>query len=268
MLQYRCYSVVATAPPLPRATVPPRYNTPSYSVAYCSHALLLSSGRHASDIVALLATDALKQRLDALVAYTSSSSVLMPSDIVALPTVDAEVPKQWLDTLVAAAEAAEEKATTARHHILAAHQLLDKEQAAAADLEQQAAAKKLVPGSMSSSITKTVTTSLSYADTIITNFHIQADTMIEKNHMYTSGLAAAPMTFYSNKTPPAPLPPPLAPPCPPSKNNGSGPGNGNGINNNQNRNNNRRNGGSGGKNNNTTVASHSVTTNNGQGPPP
>jgi hypothetical protein len=46
-----------------------------------------------SDIVALPAIDAeaLKQRLDALVASTSSPSVLMPSDIVALPAADAEI---------------------------------------------------------------------------------------------------------------------------------------------------------------------------------
>jgi hypothetical protein len=62
-----------------------------------------------SDIVALPATDteALKQRLDALVASTSSPSVLMPSDIVALPAADAEVRKKWLDALVAAAKAVE-----------------------------------------------------------------------------------------------------------------------------------------------------------------
>jgi hypothetical protein len=42
-----------------------------------------------SDIVTLLAIDveALKQRLNALVASTSSPSVLMPSDIVALQSV-------------------------------------------------------------------------------------------------------------------------------------------------------------------------------------
>jgi hypothetical protein len=208
-----------------------------------------------SAIVALPATDAeaLKQRLDALVASTSSSLVLMPSDIVALPATDAEVPKQWLDALVAAAEAAEEKATAAHRRVLAA-----------ADLERQAAAKKLVPGSTSSSTTETATTSLSYVDTIIANFHIQADTMMEEIHLDTSDPAAAPMTFYSNKMPP------LAPPRPPGKNNGSGPGNGNGngSNNNRNRNNNRRNGGSGDKNSNTTVASHSTTTNDGRGPPP
>jgi hypothetical protein len=82
-----------------------------------------------SDIVVLPATDAeaLKQRLNALVASTSSHSVLMPSDIVALPPANAKVLKQRLETLVAAVEATEEKATTARHRILAARQLLDME---------------------------------------------------------------------------------------------------------------------------------------------
>jgi hypothetical protein len=208
-----------------------------------------------SDIVALSATDAeaLKQRLDALVTSTStsSSSVLMPSDIVAVPTANAEVPKQWINALVAAA--------ATRRRILAARQLLDKE---------QAAAKKLVPGSTSSSTTETATTSPSYVDTIITNFHFQADTMMEEIHLDTSSPAAAPMAFYSNKTSPAPLPPPLAPPRPPSKNNSGGPGNSNGSNNNWNRNNNRRNDSISGKNNNTTVASHSTTTNDGRGPSP
>jgi hypothetical protein len=223
-----------------------------------------------SDIVALPAIDieALKQRLDALVVFTSSSSVLMPSDIVAIPAVDVEVPKQRLNALVVAAEAAKEKATAARHRVLAARQLLDKEQAVAADLKWQATAKKLVPGSTSSSTTKTAITSPSYVDTIIANFHIQADTMMEEIHMDTSGPAAAPTTFYSNKTPLAPLPPPLAPPRPPGKNNGSSPGNSNDSNNNRNRNNNRRNDGSGGKNNNTIVASQSAITNDGWGPPP
>jgi hypothetical protein len=177
----------------------------------------------------------------------------MPSDNVALSAADVEVPKQRLNALVAAAEAAEEKAA-ARRRVLAARQLLDKE---------QAAVKKLAPGSTSSS-----TTSPSYVDTIIANFHIQVDTMMEKIHLDTSGPAASPTAFYSNKMPPAPLPPPLAPPRPPGKNNGSGPGTGNGSNNNRYRNNNRRNGGSGGKNSNTTVASHSATTNDGWGPPP
>jgi hypothetical protein len=106
--------------------------------------------------------------------------------------------------------------------------------------------------------TEIATTSPSYVDTIIANFHIQVDTMMEEIHLDTSGLAAAPTSFYSNKTPSAPLPPPR----PPGKNNSSGPGNGNSSNNN------RRNGGSGGKNSNTTVASHSATTNDGQGPQP
>jgi hypothetical protein len=193
----------------------------------------------------------------------------MPSDIVALPAADSEVSKQQLDALVTTAEAAEEKAAAAAGHwVLAARQLLDKEQATAVNLEWQAIAKKLVPGPTSSSTTETATTSPSYVDTIITNFHIQADTMMEEIHLDTSDLAAAPTAFYSNKTPPAPLPPPLAPPRPPGMNNSGGPGNVNGSNNNQNRNNNLRNGGSGGKNNNTTVASHNATTNDGQGPPP
>jgi hypothetical protein len=191
----------------------------------------------------------------------------MPSNIVALPTADTEISKQRHDALVAATEAAEEKAATAHRRILAAHQRLDKEQATAANLELQTAVKKLVPGSTSSSTTETATTSISYVDTIIANFHIQADTMMEEIHLDTSSLAAAPTTFYSNKTPLAPLSPPLAPPHPPGKNNGSGPGIGNGSNNNRNRNNNRRNGGSGGKNNNTTMASHNANTNDGRGPP-
>jgi hypothetical protein len=117
-----------------------------------------------SDIIALSAIDveALKQRLNTLVASTSSPSVLMPSDIVALPAADAEVLKQRLDALVTTTEAAEEKAAAVHHRDLAARQLLDKEQAAVADLERQAAAKKLVPGSTSSSTTETVTTSPSY----------------------------------------------------------------------------------------------------------
>jgi hypothetical protein len=175
-----------------------------------------------SDIVALPAINAetLKQRLDALVASTSSPLVLMPSDIIALPAADAEVLKQRLDALVTATEADEEKVVA--------------------------------------------TTSLSYVDTIIANFHIQADTMMEEIHLDTSGPATAPTTFYSNKMSLAPLPPP----CPPGKNNGSSPCNGNGNYNNQNRNNNHHNGGSGGKNSNTTVASHNTTTNSSQGPPP
>jgi hypothetical protein len=191
----------------------------------------------------------------------------MPSNIVALPTADTEISKQQLDALVVATEVAEEKAAAARRRVLAARQLLDKEQATAANLERQASVKKLVPGSTSSSTTETAITSISYVDTIIANFHIQADTMMEEIHLDTSGPAAAPMTFYSNKTPLAPLPPPLASPHPPGKNNDSGPGNGNDSNNNRNRNNNRRNGSSGSKNNNTTVASHNANTNGGRGPP-
>jgi hypothetical protein len=223
-----------------------------------------------SDIVALPATDAeaLKHWLDALVVSTSSPSVLMPSNIIALSATDAEVLKQRLDALIIGAEATEEKATATHHHVMAACQLLDKEQATATNLEWQAAAEKLVPGSTSSSTTEIATTSPSYVDTIIANFHIQADTMMEEIHLDTSGSAAAPTAFYSNKTPLAPLPPPLAPPRLPGKNNSSGLGNGNGSDNNQNRNNNHHNGGSGGKNSDTTVASHSATTNDDQGPPP
>jgi hypothetical protein len=176
--------------------------------------------------------------------------VLLPSDIIALLAADAKVLKQRLDTLVAAAKAAEEKAAAARRHVMAARQLLDKEQATAADLKWQTAVKKQVTGSTSSSTTETATTSLSYVDTIVTNFHIQVDIMMEEIHLNTSGPAAVPTAFYSNKTPPASL----APPHPLGKNNGSNPGNGNDSNNNQNRNNNRRNDGNCGKNNNTTMA--------------
>jgi hypothetical protein len=195
----------------------------------------------------------------------------MPSDIIALPAADAEVLKQQLNALVVDVEAVEEKAATARRHVLAARQLLDEEQAA--DLERQAAAKKLVPRSTSFSTTETATASSSYVDTIIANLHIQADTMREEIHLDTSGPAAAPTAFYSNKT----LSAPLSPPRPPGKNNGSGPSNGNGSSNNRHRNN-RRNGGSGGKNSgngenhggntssNTTVVSHDATTNDGRGP--
>jgi hypothetical protein len=200
----------------------------------------------------------------------------MPSDIVALPTADAEVLKQRLDALVVAVEATEEKAAIARRRVLTARQLLDEEQAATADLERQAAVKKLVLGSMSFSTTKTATTSSSYVDTIVANLHIQVDTMMEEIHLDTSSPAAAPTAFYSNKTLSAPLSLPLAPPRPPGKNNGSGLDNGNGSNNNRHRNNNRRNGGSGGKNSdnggtrggNTTVVSHGTTTNDGRGPSP
>jgi hypothetical protein len=58
---------------------------------------------------------------------SSSSSVLMPSDIIALLATDAEVPKQRLDTLITAAEAVEEKAAAAHRRVMAARQLLDKE---------------------------------------------------------------------------------------------------------------------------------------------
>jgi hypothetical protein len=123
---------------------------------------------------------------------------------------------------------------------------------------------------------ETATASSSYIDTIVSNLHIQADTMMEEIHLGTSGLAAALTAFYSNKM----LSAPLSAPHPPGKNNGSGPVNGNGSNNNRHRNNNRRNGGSGGKNSdnggnysgntarNTTMVSHVATTNDGQGPPP
>jgi hypothetical protein len=50
----------------------------------------------------------------------------------ALPATDAEALKQRLDALVAATEAAEEKAAAARRRVLAARQLLDEEQAAIA----------------------------------------------------------------------------------------------------------------------------------------
>jgi hypothetical protein len=75
-----------------------------------------------SNIITLPVTDteALKQRLDTLVASTSSSSVLMLSDIVALPATDVEVPKQQLDALVAAIKAAEDRPASVRRRILAA----------------------------------------------------------------------------------------------------------------------------------------------------
>jgi hypothetical protein len=100
--------------------------------------------------------------------------------------------------------------------------------------------------------------------------------MMEEIHPDTSGPAATPTAFYSNKTMSAPL----SPPHPPGKNNDSGSGNGNGSNNNRHRNNNCRNGGSGIKNNdnggncggntssNITVVSHGATTNDGRGPLP
>jgi hypothetical protein len=93
--------------------------------------------------------------------------------------------------------------------------------------------------------------------------------MMEEIHLDTSGPAAAPTAFYSNKTLSAPLSPPLASPRPPGKNNGSG----------LDSNNNRHAGCSGDKNDNggnhggntssnTTVVSHGATTNDGRGPPP
>jgi hypothetical protein len=102
----------------------------------------------------------------------SSPSVVMPSDIVALPTADAEALKQRLDALVIAVEPAEEEAATVHHRILAARQLLDEEHSAAADLKRQAAAKKLVPRSISFSTTETAPASPSYVNTIIINLHI------------------------------------------------------------------------------------------------
>jgi hypothetical protein len=207
-----------------------------------------------------------------MVSKPDLSAALTLGVVVPLPAADAEILKQRLNALVVVVEAAEEKAATARRRVLAACQLLDEEQVVAAVLERQAATKKLVPGSTSFSTTETATTSLSYIDTIVANLHIQADTMMEKIHLDTSGPAAASTAFYSNKTLSAPLLPPLAPPRPPGKNNGSG--------NSRHRNNNRRNGGSGGKNGdnggnrggntscNTTVVSHDATTNDGRGPPP
>jgi hypothetical protein len=208
-----------------------------------------------------------------MVSKHDLSAALNLGVAVPLPAADTEVLKQRLDVLVVAVEAAGEKAATARR-ILAARQLLDEEQAAAVDLEQQAAVKKLVPGSTSFSTTETATASSSYADTIVANLHIQADTMMEEIHLDTFGPAVAPTVFYSNKT----LSAPLSPRRPPGKNNGSGPDNGNDSNNNRHRNNNRRNGGSDGKNDNggnhggntssnTTVVSHGAT-NDDRGPPP
>jgi hypothetical protein len=72
----------------------------------------------------------------ALFTPPSSPSVVMPSDIVALPVADAEVLKQWLDALVVAVEAVEEKAATAHRRVLAIRQLLDEEQATATDLKR------------------------------------------------------------------------------------------------------------------------------------
>jgi hypothetical protein len=82
----------------------------------------------------------------------------MPSDIVAYLMADAKALKQQLDALVTAIEATDEKVDT----------LL-----VVADLERQVTtAKKLIPRSMSSSIMETMTNSLSYEDTVITNLHI------------------------------------------------------------------------------------------------
>jgi hypothetical protein len=125
--------------------------------------------------------------------------------VVPLPAADAEVLKQRLNAMIVAVEAAEEKAATARRRVLAVRQLLDEEQAVVVVLERQAATKKLVPESTSFSTTETATASLSYIDTIVANLHIQADTMMEKIHLDTSGPAAASTVFYSNKTLSAPL---------------------------------------------------------------
>jgi hypothetical protein len=99
-------------------------------------------------------------------------------DIIAFQSPDVEALKQWLDALVIATEAAEGKATTTCHHVLTACQLLDEEQAAAADLERQdTVAKNLVPGSVSSLTTETMTDSSSNEDTVVINLHTQAVTM-------------------------------------------------------------------------------------------
>jgi hypothetical protein len=90
--------------------------------------------------------------------------------------------------------------------------------------------------------TETATASLSYVTTIVANLPIQADTMMEEIHLDTSGPAAAPMAFYSNKMLSAPLSSPLAPPRPPGKNSNNG--------------------------GNTIVVSHGAATNDDQGPPP
>jgi hypothetical protein len=92
------------------------------TVLHTIHAPSSSPVVMSSDIVALPAIDAeaLKQRLDALIASTSSPSVLMPSDIVALPAADAEILQQRLDAPAAATEAAEEKAAAVRRRVLAA----------------------------------------------------------------------------------------------------------------------------------------------------
>jgi hypothetical protein len=156
------------------------------------------------------------------------STALTLGVAIPLPTVDAEVLKQRFDALVVAVEAIEEKAATTCCRVLAIRQLLDEEQSATAILERQATAKKLLPGSTSFSTMETATASSSYIDPIVTNLHIQVDTMMEEIHLDTSGLAAAPTAFYSNKM----LSAPLSAPRPPGKNNDSGPVNGNGSNNN------------------------------------
>jgi hypothetical protein len=73
--------------------------------------------------------------------------------------------------------------------------------------------------------------------------------MMEEIHLDTSGPAAAPTVFYSNKTLSAPMSPPLAPPRPPGKNIDNGGNHG------------------GNTSSNTTVVSHGATTNDGRGPP-
>jgi hypothetical protein len=208
------------------------------------------------DIIAIPATNAkaLKQRLDALVASTSSPSLLMPSNIVALPAADVEVLKQRLDALVASWP-------------LVSSLIRSRPPPSNSNGRPPPKSYPPPPESTSFLTTETATTSPSYVDTIVANFHIQVDSMMEEIHLDTSGPVATPTMFYSNKMSPAPLSPPLVPPRPSRKNNVSGPGNGNDSNNNRNMNNNLHNDGSGGKNNNTTVASHSATTNDGQGPP-
>jgi hypothetical protein len=64
----------------------------------------------------------------------SSPSVVVTSDIVALTAVEAL--KQRLDARVVVVEATEEKAATMRYRVLASHQLLDEEQGTAADLKR------------------------------------------------------------------------------------------------------------------------------------
>jgi hypothetical protein len=199
-----------------------------------------------------------------MISEPDLSAALTLGVVIPLPATDAEALKQRLNALIVAVEAAEKKAATARHHVLAACQLLD---------EEQATAKKLVPGSTSFSITETTTAYSLYVNTIVANLHIQGDTMMEEIHMDTSGSAAAPTAFYSNKTLSTPL-------SPPGKNNGSGPGNSNDSNNSRHRNINHCNDGSGSKNSdnggnrcgntssNTTVVSHGATTNDGRGPSP